>query len=492
MAAVFNAKRYFRSECRDGANNSVNNASFSNSASSNNKSGNSSSSTESTADGDEQEDPSSSSSPLKSELKIHKDVENELSNFRQLWQKDISANCNQVKNDIPVVSPLPKKENIKSEKEDEDEIEIVAKKWFLEGVEHEKSGRLIEAIRHYKKAVQLVPDIEFKLCDYLGKQKEVNEWETLEEETHSNIQSNNEFETDDEGNEEDLEDENGKLDLMTKLQRFIAKTKAICRPAKEQKTTHISSLPIEIIFYILRWVVSCDLDLRSLEMFSMVCRGFYVCSRDPEIWRLACLKVWGVNCGHLKNYDSWRTMFLKRPHLNYNGCYISKTTYIRHGETSFQDQFYRPWHVVEYYRYFRFFPEGIVYMLTTPDQPAPVTCILKGRENRHPSLLTGHYRLQDDRVFIILQREDLINHRYRKRKNNIPMDLIEQTFHIELQVVSRKNRINNCLIWKRYCVTSLRGTTETKTSFEVMSNKFPCLWFSRVKSYTTESEKPLI
>lgn len=141
-------------------------------------------------------------------------------------------------------------------------------------------------------------------------------------------------------------------------------------------------------------------------------------------------RVWGVNCGHLKNYDSWRTMFLKRPHLNYNGCYISKTTYIRHGETSFQDQFYRPWHVVEYYRYFRFFPEGIVYMLTTPDQPAPVTCILKGRENRHPSLLTGHYRLQDDRVFIILQREDLINHRYRKRKNNIPMDLIEQTFHI--------------------------------------------------------------
>lgn len=107
-------------------------------------------------------------------------MENELSNFRQLWQKDISANCNQVKNDIPVVSPLPKKENIKSEKEDEDEIEIVAKKWFLEGVEHEKSGRLIEAIRYYKKAVQLVPDIEFKLCDYLGKQKEVDEWETLE------------------------------------------------------------------------------------------------------------------------------------------------------------------------------------------------------------------------------------------------------------------------------------------------------------------------
>lgn len=69
-------------------------------------------------------------------------------------------------------------------------------------------------------------------------------------------------------------------------------------------------------------------------------------------------------------------------------------------------------------------------MLTTPDQPAPVTSILKGRENRHPSLLTGHYRLQDDKIYIVLQREDLINNRFRKRKGKLPLDLIEQTFHI--------------------------------------------------------------
>jgi len=56
------------------------------------------------------------------------------------------------------------------------------------------------------------------------------------------------------------------------------------------KATHISALPMEIILYIFRWVVSSDLDLRSLEMCSHVCRGFYLCSRDPEIWRLACAR----------------------------------------------------------------------------------------------------------------------------------------------------------------------------------------------------------
>lgn len=65
-------------------------------------------------------------------------------------------------------------------------------------------------------------------------------------------------------------------------------------------------------------------------------------------------RAWGVNCGTFEpQYGSWREMYLERPRLRYNGCYISKTSYIRHGENSFQDQFYRPWHLVEYFRYLR-------------------------------------------------------------------------------------------------------------------------------------------
>lgn len=151
-----------------------------------------------------------------------------------------------------------------------------------------------------------------------------------------------------------------------------------------------------------------------------------------ESWHRSIFsRVWGVNCGSLTNFDNWRMMYLGRPRLNFNGCYISKTTYIRHGENSFQDQFYRPWHVVEYYRYLRFFPEGTVLMLTTPDQPVPVLNLLKKREARSPSILSGHYRLRDDKVTIVLHRQDLLNNnRYRGRRSNIPNDLVEQTFHI--------------------------------------------------------------
>lgn len=110
---------------------------------------------------------------------------------------------------------------------------------------------------------------------------------------------------------------------------------------------------MEILLYIFKWIVSSDLDLRSLEICSAVCRGFYLCARDSEIWRLACIRTWGLNCGTLSDYKTWRQMFIERPRLHFHGCYISKTTYIRHGENSFQDQFYRPWHFVAYYRYLR-------------------------------------------------------------------------------------------------------------------------------------------
>ena len=51
------------------------------------------------------------------------------------------------------------------------------------------------------------------------------------------------------------------------------------------------------------------------------------------------------------------TAYKRRPCIA--GCYISKTVYYRQGENSF-DSFYRPFHMVEYFRYLRFYPEGKV------------------------------------------------------------------------------------------------------------------------------------
>lgn len=62
---------------------------------------------------------------------------------------------------------------------------------------------------------------------------------------------------------------------------------------------------------------------------------------------------------------NWRAMFVEKPRLNFNGAYISRTTYIRQGEPSFQDHGYRQSYLVEYFRYLRFYPDGNTYTKTS-------------------------------------------------------------------------------------------------------------------------------
>ncbi|NIG60526.1 F-box only protein 9 [Pontoporia blainvillei] len=228
---------------------------------------------------------------------------------------------------------------------------------------------------------------------------------------------------------------------------------------------------MEVLMYIFRWVVSSDLDLRSLEQLSQVCRGFYICARDPEIWRLACLKVWGRSCIKLVAYTSWREMFLERPRVRFDGVYISKTTYIRQGEQSL-DGFYRAWHQVEYYRYIRFFPDGHVMMLTTPEEPQSIVPRLRTRNTRTDAILLGHYRLSQDidnqtKVFAVITK--------KKEEDQLYSVLFLQPSPV-------------------YHSPSLkipRSTGETAvTAFEIDKMYTPLL-FARVRSYTAFSERPL-
>lgn len=219
----------------------------------------------------------------------------------------------------------------------------------MKGIEMEHAGKLYEAIQYYRRAVQLVPDIEFHLDD--STKNKPRETISTADTDKDLVDEHYETPSDSSSDSEDLAKDGN---LLTRIQKKINKYQYLFIPANEQKSLHISSLPMEIMLYIFKWVVTYDLDLRSLEMCSRVCRGFYLCSRDSEIWRLACLRAWGINCGSTPSpYLSWRDMFINKERLHFNGCYISKTTYIRHGENSFQDQFYRPWHMVAYYRYLR-------------------------------------------------------------------------------------------------------------------------------------------
>lgn len=260
---------------------------------------------------------------------------------------------------------------------------------------------------------------------------------------------------------------------------------------------HIGLLPIEVIQYIFKWVVSSDLDVFSLEQLSCVCRGFYLCARDEELWRLVCLRIWGINCGSPAKFGSFRNMYIQRPHLRFNGCYMSKCFYYRAGEKGL-DNYYRPYHRVEYFRYIRFFPEGKVQMLTSPDSPATVLPLLVSRGSCPQGLLSGFYKLTGDRVTMMLKkaRPDTEYlppmYRYRRLKNQTPFGS-DQSFDAEFVVKSVRDRSHWQLMWTRYAVHTVNRATreESVADFELSNKNYPPLLFSRVRSFTAFSRAPL-
>lgn len=158
----------------------------------------------------------------------------------------------------------------------------------MQGVELEKKGKVFEAMQMYRRAVHIDADIEFKMYDKL--KATIHKGAELDASSDSRA---GQKQTDGADDDEDL----SSVDLVARFQDSIANgngqlfhrgnadSGVICTDG-----LHISSLPTEIILYILRWVVSGHLDLRSLEQCSMVCKGFYLLARDPEIWRLACFR----------------------------------------------------------------------------------------------------------------------------------------------------------------------------------------------------------
>ncbi|XP_056326661.1 F-box only protein 9 isoform X2 [Danio aesculapii] len=394
----------------------------------------------------------------------------ELSAFRAKWMSELQPSSGGQRSFSRNAELRRRQETAKEEK---------ARELFLKAVEEEQNGAVYEAIKYYKSAMQLVPDIEFK----------INYSRTPDPERGGSYLESSE-------NNREIDD------LLTYFQHQLTlgnDTMKLCEHETETSQVHISALPFEVLMYIFRWVVSCDLDLRALEQLSLVCRGFYICARDPEIWRSACLRVWGRSCTKMLPFSSWREMFLERPRVRFDGVYISKTSYIRQGEESL-DGFYRAWHQVEYYRYLRFFPDGQVMMLTTPEDPLVTVPRLRSKNSRMDSVMFGHYRLSQDtdnqtKVYVVVskRKEEKVSEYQRSRfcrRNPVPE--AERSFHVGLQLSSGGRQRFNKLVWIHHsCHITYRSTGETVvTAFDVDKMYTP-LFFARVKSYTAFSERPL-
>lgn len=458
----------------------------------------------------------------------------ELDTFRLKWKRELGnsknstdvgdSNCKSSIIDTEDTRKTNKiTENSKAETEESsqddqhnncDDIYQKAKKLFLTAVELEQDDMHHESIRYYKQAMHLCPDIEkliFKeQCEASAKIGGI-----LRDKTNQNNESHQATTINDE--------EEKKIELFTRISdnfhEDICKNGYVhCWPKYTPKagTLHLAQLPKELILLIYRYVIGEELDLGSLESLGLVCRGFYLLSKDVDLWRSICYTTWGSEtlkgnkwteqsdgCPWKLNQIEWRKMFLERPRLNFDGVYISRTKYIRQGDVGFQDLTYRPFHVVLYYRYLRFFPDGRVLILVTNEEPDKIVPIFRHalHSKQFSPILDGTFEFVSPNQVVIVAEKDcrarLSNQTQNQRRQAqfywSRQTPISQKFNLkfELKTVESKPHRNNALKWIDYSILTKLETGQETTTFDITSDTFPNFYFYRVRKFNLKLTNPL-
>lgn len=120
---------------------------------------------------------------------------------------------------------------------------LQAKNLFLKGIEHERGRKFYEAIQFYKRAVQLVPDIEVRLYEST-KTKVRDKFDaddslgTLDNDFSTTTDSENHNEADEE-----------ETDLFSKLSKIVNRNQCVCFPKFEQNVSISLFAAIFLTFY---------------------------------------------------------------------------------------------------------------------------------------------------------------------------------------------------------------------------------------------------
>lgn len=115
------------------------------------------------------------------------------------------------------------------------------------------------------------------------------------------------------------------------------------------------------------WLTAADLCSAAL-----VCRLWFVLSRDPRLWRDLCFALWPndeeISLLLSESYRmDWHRMRCRRPYLRTDGIYCGKVSYLRRGQAEWT--FHTPVQTVVYYRYLRFYPDGTAVWAMSFDAP---------------------------------------------------------------------------------------------------------------------------
>lgn len=215
-------------------------------------------------------------------------------------------------------------------------------------------------------------------------------------------------------------------------------------------------------------------SVSTIPYFALVCKKFFLLSRDPSIWQYACIRVFRepsmtleqskrIQTNYVQKYDGhWMRMFIDRPRIRYDGIYISTCHYIRPGtsDTAWE----KPIHFITYYRYIRFFPNGTILKHVTTSEPQHVVKSLQMGFNKK-QCFHGRFLLDDDDHITIVMKDKT---------------LPRETFNLTLKIKTTHRGRHNKLNWNSY---SNKSDLPNRADHHLDLKTLKAFFFSPVKSY---------
>eukprot|EP00842_Homolaphlyctis_polyrhiza_P000377 jgi/Hompol1/133/HPOL_002935-RA len=271
------------------------------------------------------------------------------------------------------------------------------------GAREERDGRLADALRLYRRALRLDHNVEAnfrKLALHRSSVAELNKAKQIQPphphphphslphiqpQSHQN-QSQNQNQNQSLVHRNAIAEERddvpaASLQPIVDLVAHIEAQHPVFIEATDSHESHdkhsfskLAWLPGEIITGIMQWVILSD--IRMTINLSLVCKRMFLLVREQSLWRFQCQQVY--NAGRYLTLDdwrdryggSWRDVWMDKPRIRVDGVYISKVNYMRRGYT--EGAFNQPVHIVQYFRYLRFYGSNQFIMLTSTASPNDV------------------------------------------------------------------------------------------------------------------------
>lgn len=322
-----------------------------------------------------------------------------------------------------------------------------------QGVQKEKHGSMGDAIRFYRQAIRLDENVEKNY-----RKKLLVEWELEKKmkQLQLHIHSG-----------DTLKDSDEKHDINEDLNKQVL------------PCWILEMLPNDLLIDIISQIVYDSGE--SWVNLSLTCSKFnQLCFHDTTPFKVfknliypkqkydeLSMTLNGVSNLQILEKELWGENYIEmiktRPYIKFEGVYISTVNYLRYGSNlENSSSFLSPVHMITYYRYYRFYPDGKVLRLLTTEEPTQVVKYFH-RDNIPKDSDLCHWSLGFEDNF---GRVTIIRHSDK------------YTFHEILTIKKQGKKIHQRLKWVSSQVEDLEGNLSECS----LRNEKP-FYFSRVRSF---------